>query len=331
MRRYQHHKRIVFMRARIVPALGALALLAACSGQPEASKTSETPKDETAAASGELKAVVMGEKPLYQKQGDSYEGLGVDVLQQIKGEAGLEKLNFITADGVDDGLNAVKSGKADIACGVAFTWERARTFSFSLPFAIGGTRLLADGDIDGTPESLEGKTIGVVENSAAAKVLSSVVPGVELTSFKTPDDALKALADNKLQALGGGSLWLATSKGDSGKMLVPARPYGRSGISCIVSQDNGKLLSSANLAIGQMMQAYIDGDAGSREEINRWIGPDSEVMLSEAAISALYSVMLASTAEISTNVKAPSDAPTTVVEEVDAVEVEVTPEPGQNP
>lgn len=319
------------MRARIVPALGAMALLAACSGQPEATKTSETPKDGTSAAGGVLKAVVMGEKPLFQKQGDSYEGLGVDVLQQIKGEAGLDKVSFITADSVDDGLDAVESGKADIACGVAFTWERARTFSFSLPFAIGGTRLLADGDIDGTPESLEGKTVGVVENSAAAKVLSSVVPGIELTSFKTPDDALKALEDNSVEALGGGSLWLASSRGDSDRMLVPVRPYGRSGISCIVSQDNGKLLSSANLAIGQMMQAYIDGDAGSREEINRWIGPDSEVMLSEAAISALYSVMLASTAEISTNVQAPEAAPPEAVEDIDAVEVEVTPETDQNP
>ena len=30
--------------------------------------------------------------------------------------------------------------------------------------------------------------------------------------------------------------------------LLPFRPYGRSGISCIVNQNNGKLLSSTNIA-----------------------------------------------------------------------------------
>ena len=59
--------------------------------------------------------------------------------------------------------------------------------------------------------------------------------------------------------------------------------------------------------------SYVDGDAGSREEINRWIGPDSSVKLSEDTISALYRVMLASTAEISTNVKSPDE----VVEDID--------------
>ncbi len=37
--------------------------------------------------------------------------------------------------------------------------------------------------------------------------------------------------------------------------LLPFRPYGRSGISCIVNQNNGKLPSSINIALGQVMQA----------------------------------------------------------------------------
>ena len=72
--------------------------------------------------------------------------------------------------------------------------------------------------------------------------------------------------------------------------------------------DNGQLLSAANLAIGQMMQAYVDGDAGSREMVNRWVGPGSPIDLKPTTISALYRVLLASTAEISTNVKDPAEA-----------------------
>ena len=39
--------------------------------------------------------------------------------------------------------------------------------------------------------------------------------------------------------------------------------------------------------------------------INRWVGPDSSIDLSESTISALYRIMLGTTAEISTNVMDP--------------------------
>ncbi|MDA0258809.1 MAG: hypothetical protein O2972_08995 [Cyanobacteria bacterium] len=82
--------------------------------------------------------------------------------------------------------------------------------------------------------------------------------------------------------------------------MLPFRPYGRSGIGCIVGQNNGKLLSQANIAIGQMMQAYMDGDAGTREMVDRWIGPGSSVGLTRAGITSLYGLILSITAEIST-------------------------------
>ena len=85
---------------------------------------------------------------------------------------------------------------------------------------------------------------------------------------------------------------------------MPLRPYGRSGIGCIVNQNNGKLLSTTNIALGQMMQAYVDGDVGTREMVNRWIGPASSVRLTESAIKALYALILSTTAEMSTSVTA---------------------------
>ena len=153
-----------------------------------------------------------------------------------------------------------------------------------------------------------GKTIGVVADSASAKVLADVVPDAELTNFQSPDEAMEAFSKGDIEILGGPSLWLASNQVDSGKSLVPVRPYGSSGVGCIVKQDNGKLLSSANLAIGQMMQAYVDGDPGSREMVNRWVGPGSPIDLKPTTISALYRVLLASTAEISTDVKDPAEA-----------------------
>ena len=258
-----------------------------------------------AAESTTLKAVIFEDvKPLYQKTDAGYEGFGVDVLEQIRMQARRRKVQYSSANSVKEGLNAVITGKADIACGVAFTWARSTQVNYTLPFGIGGTRLLmaSDTKVDGTPDSLSGQTVGVVKDSASAKVLKSVVPGVTLKAFDTPAQALAAYDSGDVPILGGGTLWLAANSSPASTALLPLRPYGRSGIGCIVSQNNGKLLSNANLAIGQMMQAYMDGDAGTRHMVERWIGPESSVGLSREVIQALYGLILNVTAEISTTV-----------------------------
>ena len=255
------------------------------------------------AASLELKAVIFEEvKPLYSKTDSGYEGFGVDVLEQIRMQSGRRRVSYRVASTVKDGINAVITGKADIACGVAFTWGRSTQVTYSLPFGIGGTRLLmaSDTTMDGTPASLEGTIIGVVKDSQSAKVLKSVVPGATLKSYDTPIEALNAFYAGEVPMLGGGTLWLAANSRIDKTALLPFRPYGRSGISCIVKQDNGKLLSATNIALGQMMQAYMDGDAGTRHMINRWIGPGSDVGLTQESIRSLYGLILSITAELNT-------------------------------
>ncbi|QNJ01037.1 extracellular substrate-binding orphan/ GRRM family protein [Synechococcus sp. A15-62] len=153
-------------------------------------------------------------KPLYQKTDAGYEGLGVDVLEQIRIQAKRRKVDYRVAKSVNDGIGAVITGRADIACGVAFTWGRSSQVSYSLPFGVGGTRLLMarDTTIDGTPASLEGQTIGVVKDTASAKVLKSVVPGATL--FSIPKEALDAFYTGDVSILGGGTLWLAANQPD---------------------------------------------------------------------------------------------------------------------
>ena len=280
------------MRALLASAAALLALAGPVALTPRASAESTT-----------LKAVIFEEvKPLYHKTDAGYEGLGVDVLEQIRIQANRRKVTYRVASSVNDGVGAVITGKADIACGVAFNWGRSTQVSYSLPFSVGGTRLLmaSDTTIDGTPDSLEGETIGVVKDSQSANVLKSVVPGATLKSFNTPKEALDAFYTGDVPILGGGTLWLAANSRIDKTALLPFRPYARSGISCIVNQNNGKLLSSTNIALGQMMQAYMDGDAGTRRMINRWIGPGSDVGLSQETIRSLYGLILSITAEINT-------------------------------
>ena len=280
------------MRGFLAPAAALLALAGPVALIPQASAESTT-----------LKAVIFEEvKPLYQKTDTGYEGFGVDVLEQIRIQAKRRNVTYRVANSVKDGVGAVITGKADIACGVAFNWGRSTQVSYSLPFSIGGTRLLMPSEttIDGTPDSLKGQTIGVVKDSQSAKVLKNVAPGASLNNYSTPKQALDAFYSGEVSILGGGTLWLAANSRIDKTALLPFRPYGRSGISCIVNQNNGKLLSSTNIALGQMMQAYMDGDAGTREMINRWIGPGSDVGLSQETISSLYGLILSITAEINT-------------------------------
>ena len=160
-----------------------------------------------------------------------------------------------------------------------------------------------DTPINATPDFLKDHTVRVVRDSASAKVLESVVPEATFKAFDTPAEALSAYNDGDVPILGGGTLWLAANSSPNKTVLLPFRPYGRSGIGYVVGQNNGKLLSQTNIAIGQMMQAYMDGDAGTREMVDRWIGPDSSVGLTRAGITSLYGLILSITAEISTSVE----------------------------
>ena len=94
-----------------------------------------------------------------------------------------------------------------------------------------------------------------MKDTASAQVLKNVVLGATLKSFTTPKEAWDAFYAGDVSILGGGTLWLAANSRIDKTALLPFRPYGRSGISCIVNQNNGKLLSSTNIALGQMMQA----------------------------------------------------------------------------
>ena len=88
------------MRALLAPAAALLALAGPVALTPQASAESTT-----------LKAVIFEEvKPLYQKTDAGYEGLGVDVLEQIRIQAKRRKVDYRVAKSVND-------GKADIACG----------------------------------------------------------------------------------------------------------------------------------------------------------------------------------------------------------------------
>jgi len=289
-------------------SLSALALVA-CQ-KPAATEGSSEGTAVSALDTGKLRAVVIGQAlPMVEKTGDDYDGLSFVVLDAIKDqlatvpEAKAESFSIepVAVSSAQEGLDKLQSGEVDIACGVAFSWERQQKLNFTIPFASGGVRLLAPKGNDGTPASLKGQTIGVVKNSVAANVLAGAVDDAQFQFFDTPESALAALKGGDVKILGGDSLWLKANRAETAPddALVPDRAYARSGVGCVVGESTPHLLNISNLAIGRLLTAYVDNDPAVRTEINRWIGDGSAIDLSDDQISTFFRMVLATTAQLS--------------------------------
>jgi polar amino acid transport system substrate-binding protein len=259
---------------------------------------------ERISSTGRLNTLVMdGDLPYTTKQGTSYAGLGMEFVQEIQKELTeyLGKPVTMTPqpiNAVEEGIAAIASGQVDLACGVAFSWGRSMFVDYTVPFALSGTRLLTPAGNDGTPAALAGKTIGVVQNTVAAKAMEKSVPRAKLQSFESPTAALSALKEGKINFLAGDSLWLLANQGavDPAGKVAPTVPYNRAAVGCIVPENNSALLNLSNLAIARLMQAYINDDPKALTRINQWVGPGSKVNLSQNVIKTYFANVLLTTA-----------------------------------
>ena len=300
--------RLIHKAATGLLALSTIALVGCQNETTEANNSTESSSEANVYDSGKLRAVVIGDAlPMVKKEGDNYDGLSFVVLEAIRDQINVSpkkkdkevSIEPVAAGSAREGLDMIRSGAADIACGVAFTWERQRSLTYTLPFSVGGVRLLAPDGIDGTPDSLSGKTVGVVKDSMAATVLAESVDDTKFQFFDTPDQALAALKDGNVEILGGDSLWLRANQAETAPeaALVPDRPYARSGVGCVVADTTPHLLNISNLGIGRLLSGYINDDDGVRSAINTWIGTDSTVGLKDEQINRFFTIVLSTAAE----------------------------------
>ena len=298
------------LRKTATCGLLALSTLAVVACQKPATDATSNAPAANAFETGSLRAVVIGDGlPMITKEGDAYDGLSMVVLEAIRDQmqtAPQAKADSFSIEPVPvasarEGLDKIRSGAADLACGVAFSWERQKSVDYTIPFANGGVRLLAPEGNDGTPASLKGQTIGVVQDSVASTVLAASLDDVQFKFFESPAQALAALKSGDVKVLGGDSLWLKANHKATAPdaVVVPERAYARSGVGCVVGDATPKLLNVSNLAIGRLLGAYVDNDPAVRSEVNRWIGQDSAIGLSDDQISKFFRIVLATTAQFS--------------------------------
>ena len=59
-------------------------------------------------------------------------------------------------------------------------------------------RLLTTADVDDTPESMKGKKLGVSTGAIRANLVESQLPEAKVKGFASPDEALAALKDGRI-------------------------------------------------------------------------------------------------------------------------------------
>ena len=137
-------------------------------------------------------------------------------------------------------------------------------------------RVLASKGTDGTPDSLKGKTIGVVQNSVAADVLAASIDDAQFKFFEGHEQALAALKGGDHRLGWGQPLAEGEPRGHgSGCRAGSGSALCQSGVGCVVGDATPHLLNVSNLAIGRLLSGYVANDPAVRSEINRWIGSGS--------------------------------------------------------
>jgi len=249
---------------------------------------------------GRVNTVVMNGNLPYSTQLDNrYVGLGLEFAKEIQKELSdyvgkPVELVAQPVNSIDQGIAAIASGAVDLSCGAGFSWGRSMFVDYTLPFALSGTRLITPVGNDGTPAALTGKTIGAVKNSLAAHAMEKSITGAELALFENPAAALAALKSGEIQFLAGDSLWLLANRSavDPAGNVTPSVPYNRSAVGCVVPENSSGLLNLSNLAIAKLMQAYINDDPNAQSRINQWVGPGTDVNLSQNVIKAYFTNVL---------------------------------------
>ena len=305
-----------FGLTRLLPA--GFSLLAALA--PMAQARAESVVDRVA-RSGELVLVGAPDTPpLLSLDGQGKpQGYGVEVARRIAAELAVAVGRPVTLRFeplTDPGAlgQRLAEGKADLACGVPFSWDREMTVDYTLPIGLSGLRLLAPaGRFDGSPAGLARHRIAVVKDSLAESELRGMQPAAVVVAVPNLAAALEALRSGQAEGVIGDSLLLAQrtrSAGARALALTPKLPYERYAVACVLPENDSGFRNLANLAIARLLQGYLDGQPAALAAIDPYVGPASALKLSQQQIRAYFETVLLGVEAIRPLPAAPASAKT---------------------
>jgi polar amino acid transport system substrate-binding protein len=257
----------------------------------------------TAARTGQLVMGAPTDLPplVFRDASGQWVGYAVDVGRAIAKEISMAvgrpvQLTVQPTPTAEAQISGVADGSLQLVCGVPFTWEGDTRVDYSLPIAVSGLRLLTPaGRLDGSPESLRGRRLGVVKDSLAATELQGFQPAAQAVSFPNLAAAFSALRAGQVEGVIGDATLLsglAKASGAKNLVLVPEESYEVYAVSCMLPENDSIFRNLANLAIARRLQAYVDGDPSTVAAVHRWVGPGGYRELTPEHIRGVYEMVL---------------------------------------
>ena len=302
--------RLAGLGRRLAAGVGALGLLAVMPAAVQAQSQTKPPAKpqlegavQRAARSGQLVLSGFADVPplmMVSPQGQP-SGYGILVAERVAAELSQAvgrpvSVRFAPISDPASLVNSITSGKADLACGLPFSWAVDMQVDFSLPIGLSGVRLLApSGRFDGSPAALAGRRIGVVRQSLGETELRGMQPKATPVAFDSLKAAVAAMQAGTVEGVIGDTIVLAglvRQQGLPGLELSPALPYEAYAVSCVLAENDSAFRNVVNLAIARLLQGYLDGQPDTVTAVNRWLGPASALGLPEAAIRASFEAVL---------------------------------------
>ena len=302
--------RLAGLGRRLAAGVGALGLLAVMPAAVQAQSQTKPPAKpqlegavQRAARSGQLVLSGFADVPplmMLSPQGQP-SGYGILVAERIAAELSQAvgrpvSVRFAPISDPASLVNSITSGKADLACGLPFSWAVDMQVDFSLPIGLSGVRLLApSGRFDGSPAALAGRRIGVVRQSLGETELRGMQPKATPVAFDSLKAAVAAMQAGSVDGVIGDTIVLAglvRQQGLPGLALSPALPYEAYAVSCVLAENDSAFRNVVNLAIARLLQSYLDGQPDTVTAVNRWLGPASALGLPESAIRASFEAVL---------------------------------------
>jgi len=285
--------RLAGLGRRLAAGVGALGLLAVMPAAVQAQSQTKPPAKpqlegavQRAARSGQLVLSGFADVPplmMVSPQGQP-SGYGILVAERIAAELSQAvgrpvSVRFAPISDPASLVNSITSGKADLACGLPFSWAVDMQVDFSLPIGLSGVRLLAPtGRFDGSPAALSGRRIGVVRQSLGETELRGMQPKATPVAFDSLKAAVAAMQAGTVEGVIGDTIVLAglvRQQGLPGLELSPALPYEAYAVSCVLAENDSAFRNVVNLAIARLLQGYLDGQPDTVTAVNRWLGPAS--------------------------------------------------------
>jgi ABC-type amino acid transport substrate-binding protein len=201
-------------------------------------------------------------------------GFDVDIARALAKElfGNEEAVEFVSVM-PENQIAFLTSGKIDIIVGIVTTEERK--IDFSIPYFISGQSILVRGDSKITKyQDLAGKRVGTILGSKGDIAIGEVVPTAQRIEFEHPSDAVKALAEHRVEAFVEDyvSLYNLLQR-NRGLRIAGLQPFSPAPQSLGVREGDREWLNFVNATLEKMKKT-----GEYQKLLDKWFGVEARVL-----------------------------------------------------